>query len=115
MNKKIIYFTCFLLLLSPQLVFCEEGNNSTEEQTEDLIEYILGEYNHLFEIVGFVHTHECHELCNLSGSNVALGIWESSENNTIDAQVDDSRSELAGRIHIMDNYPCLLYTSDAAD
>ena len=105
MNKKIIFTICILMLLSPQLVFCEEGNNSTEEQTEDFSDYtITGSLNFLVKILGIVSSEECHDLCNLSGSNIAIGIWESSNNNTIDAQVDDSRSELAGRIHIVDSY-----------
>ncbi|WP_406657812.1 S8 family serine peptidase [Methanolobus sp. ZRKC2] len=100
-SEKIVVFIFLFLLIIPQQALCEEGNNSTEGWTEDL----FGNNNHLFEILEFVNTEKCHKICNLSGSNIKIGIWESSNNADDSSKVDDSRSELSGRIHIMDDHP----------
>lgn len=104
-DKKILIFIIFIFLAFPQQALCEEEDSSGEEQNEGLIEYITGRYNHLFEIVEFVNTKQCHDSCDLFGSSILIGIWEAQENSSGSAKVDDERNELSGRIHIMDDYP----------
>ncbi len=103
-NKKTLFFIFFLLLVTPYQVLCAEGDEPDEEEPQGLIDYILGKYNHLFEISEFVNTEPCHNLYDVFGSNIAVGIWEAKEDSTGSAKVNEDISELSGRIYIMDNY-----------
>ena len=80
-------------------------NGTYSEEDEGLgglfIDLINTCYYSLPEFRDFVFTDDCHK-CNLYGSNVDIGIWESTESDG-SAVVDYTLDTLNGRIHIIDN------------
>jgi hypothetical protein len=105
-NRRIFVSVLCILLFLACPASCEETENKTQDQPEDIFDDIHAFfYNHLFEVRDYVNVAKCHELLGLQGSNITIGIWESTNGNTISSKVDDSRSELTGRIYIVDDCP----------
>jgi hypothetical protein len=79
--KKLLVIFTLTLLFSSSTVYCEELNGTYSEEDEGLgglfIDLINTCYYSLPEFRDFVFTDDCHK-CNLYGSNVDIGIWEST-------------------------------------
>ncbi|WP_164997935.1 S8 family serine peptidase, partial [Methanolobus psychrotolerans] len=86
MNHKyrLIFILAVLLLVSSQTAYGET-------------------INVLEEVKDYVHTTEA-DYYNLLGNGIKIGVWETDDNDEKSSEINSTRSELSGRVFIIEDY-----------